>query len=194
MVYTMTSEMTESKGETKAKSLHVDNLICYVTTARHSMKTNEIIRICITFYKETDILRSKEYLCQLVEERNIHWCNEDRLVNEMKDIMDIITRCDDKDKTLPKFVADSYDGLPPTSGFEVVANYIVQLIDELTHLRKELAQLKENRQEERICNQEIAFIKEDLLEIKGEVRKLNHKILCDDIRRDSILLKIQQKL
>ena len=124
-----------------------------------------------------------------MEERNIHRRNEDRLVNEMKDIMDIITRCDDKDLILPKFVADSYDGLPPTSGFEVVANYMVQLIDELTHLRKEVAQLKESRQEERICNQEITFIKEDLLEIKGEVRKLNHKMLSDSIRRDSILLE-----
>lgn len=66
---------------------------------------------------------------------------------------------------------------------------MVQLIDELTHLRKEVAQLKENRRDEGIANQEIAFIKEDVLEIKGEVRKLNHKILSDDIRRDSILLE-----
>lgn len=109
----MTSEVTESKGETNTKPLHVDNLLCYVTTARHSMKTDEIVRICVTFYKETDILKSKEYLCQLVDERNIRRRNEDRLVNEMRDIMDIITRCDDKDIILPKFVADSYDGLPP---------------------------------------------------------------------------------
>ena len=189
MVNTMTSKMTESKGETKAKSLHVNNLLCYATTACHSMKTDEVVRICITFYKETEILKSKEYLCQIVEERNTHRLNEDRLVNEMKEIMDIIPCCDDKDITLPKFVAGSYDGLPPTLGFEVVANYMVQLIDELTNLRKEVAQLKEIRQEERICNQEIAFIKEDLLEIKGKVRKLYHNILSDSIQRDSILLE-----
>ena len=60
-----------------------------------------------------------------MEERNIYQRNEDWLVNEMRDIIDIITRCDDKDIVLPKFVADSYNGLPPTLGFEVVASCMV---------------------------------------------------------------------
>ena len=107
----------------------------------------------------------------------------------MKDIIDMLIRCDDTNISLPQFVADYSDGLPPTSGFEVIANLIVQLNDELINLRKEVSDLNKCSRNNEIGNQDVTFIKEDLIDIKGEIRKLNHKLLNDTIRRDSLILE-----
>ena len=166
----------------------INKVLCYTSTARHSMRQDDIIRICLSFYKEDEILKAKDYLYQLVGEKSIRRRNENRMVNEMQDLMGLLKKCDDKRMDLPKFVVDSYDKLPPSSGFEVVAHYMVSLIEEIASLRKEISILKENRISE-IGNQQDAIImKEDIITIKGEMRKLNHKLLGDDIRRNSLCL------
>ena len=183
------SQMSETTEESKKSAVHIDNLLCYASTARHSMKSDEIVRICVAFYKENDIIKSKDYLCGVLGEKPKRRRNKNRLMNEMKDIIELLTRCDDNNICLPRFVADYFDALPPTSGFEVISNYIMQLNDELINLRKEVNLLKEGSKNNDICNPDVAFIKEDLLEIKGEIRKLNHKLLDDNIRRDSLILE-----
>ena len=42
-------------------------------------------------------------------------------------------------------IAESYDGMPPTSGFEVLANSVVPLVDDVTQLKEEIKYLKEER-------------------------------------------------
>ena len=182
------SQMSGTVEESARNSICIDSLLCYASTARHSLKSDEIVRICVAFYKESDIIRSKDRLCELIGEKPKRRRNENRLINEMKDIVELLTRCDDNSISLPQFVTDAFDGLPPTSGFEVVANYIMQLNDELVNLRKEVNSLKESNNQ-KCCNPDVEFMKEDLLEIKGEVRKLNHKLLNDNIRRDSLILE-----
>ena len=167
----------------------IDSLLCYVSTARHSMKNDDIIRVCLSFYKDAHIIKSKDMLCDIINKTPTRRRNENRLLNEMKDIIDMFTKCDDDDINLPKFVADSFDGLPPTSGFEVISSNLIDLIDELTNLRKEVALLKQFRNEENVQNGDIMMIKEDLLAIKGEIRKINHNLMNDNIRRHSLLLE-----
>ena len=163
----MNSEVAETVKETTLGNIYLDSLLCYASTARHSLKNDEIIRICIAFYKEAEIINSKDLLCDLIGLKGKRRRNENRLVNEMKDIMDMLIHCDDNSIRLPKFVADSYNGLPPTSGFEVVANYILKLNEELSNLREEVTELKQIRREEDIYNKDVFLVKEDLIEIKG---------------------------
>ena len=111
------------------------------------------------------------------------------MVNEMHDLLDILTKCEESGIALPKYVAYSYDGMPPTSGFEVIANSIVSLVDENTQLKEEIKYLKEERLNENTRYQDTALIKEDVLIIKGELQKLNHKLLRNELRRDSLLLQ-----
>ena len=142
------SKIPGTVEKTVVSNICLDSLLCYVSTARHSLKYDEIIRICVAFYKETDIIKSKDLLCDLIGQKGKRRRNENRLMNEMKDIVDMLTYSDDNNISLPKFVVDSYNGLPPTSGFEVVANYILQLNEELINLRKEVTELKEFRRSE----------------------------------------------
>ena len=171
------------------KSLVIDSLLCYASTARHSMKSDDIIRICLSFYKEAQIIKSKDVLCELLGEKGKRRRNENKLLNEMKDIMDMLSKCDDNDISLPKFIVDSFDGLPPTSGFEVISNNLIELIEEIGNLRQEVSLMKTIREEENVFRQDIVIIKEDLLAIRGDIRKINHNMISENIRRDSLMFE-----
>ena len=109
-------------------------------------------------------------------------------MNELKDILDMLSRCDENGTELPRFVVDEYDGLPPSSGFELVANSMTSLFQEIMNLREELNLLKNCRRDDIDYHQDHLIFKEDLLTIKGEIRKLNHKLIKQDIRRNSFIL------
>ena len=170
------------------KELMINNVLCYISTARDCMKADDIVRVCLGFFKSEDIVGAKDLLCDIAGEKGKRRRNENRLLHELQDILNLLERCDDGDVMLPKFVADSYNALPPTSGFEIIASQIVSLMEEISSLRTEVAALKDARLNDNSVRQENAIIQEDVLEIKGELRKLNHKIIGDHIRRDSLIL------
>ena len=80
-----------------------------------------------------------------------------------------------KIKKLPTFVVNSFNAVPPSFGFELVADHMVKLNEEILALRKEVEALKETRLNETTNSQTNMIIQEDLLLIKGELRKLNHR-------------------
>ena len=171
----------------------VNGVLCYISTARHSMKSEDIIRICHAFFKDDDILKGKDLLCELIGQKPIRRRNENRIVNELRDIVDILKKCDETAVVLPKFVVDTFDGLPPSSGFEVIANTLVSLNDEIAMLKKEVETLRDSRVEQSIVSHDNIVMKEDLLFIKGELRKLNLRFMNGDIRRNSIALENLEK-
>ena len=89
---------------------------------------------------------------------------------------------------LPTYVADTYNSMPPSSGFEIVARTVQTLIQEISDLKHEISDLKKNRQSNEVRSQDNSLILEDIMVIKGELRKLNHKLISDDVRRSSIAL------
>ena len=168
----------------------ISNVLCYISTARHNMRHDDIVRICLAFYSDDVIIKGKDLLYELVGEKPKRRRHENRMLNEMQDILDMLKKCDDLDTVLPKFVADSYCGLPPSSGFEVVAQSLTTLISEINTLKNEIESLRENRLAETVFHHDTVLIKEDLLTIKGEIRKLNHKMIDKEIRRNSLNLDV----
>ena len=177
-----------SSGVAREKELLINNVLCYISTARDCMKGDDLVRVCLGFFKSEDIVDAKDLLCDIIGEKGKRRRNENRLMHELHDILSLLNKCDDGDVLLPKFVADSYNALPPSSGFEVIAGQIITLMDEISLLRTEVAALKDARLSNNNIQQENNILQEDILEIKGELRKLNHKIIGDNIRRDSLLL------
>ena len=102
----------------------INNVLCYMSTARHSMRSDDIIRACLVFYKEDDIIKGKDLLYEIAGEISIRRRNENRKFNELQDILDLFKKCDDNDKKIPKFVADTYNGMPPSSGFDIAAQAV----------------------------------------------------------------------
>ena len=167
----------------------INGVLCYTSTARHSVRNDDLVRICLAFFKDEDIIKGKDTLCSIIGEKPKRRRNENRIMHEVRDILDLLKRCDDNNCELPKFVVDSYDGLPPTSGFDLIAQSLTALNEEISALRKEIEYLKENRIEETITIHDMGMIKEDLITIRGELRKISHRNMNDDIRRSSIVLE-----
>ena len=171
------------------ESLLINNILCFVSTARQSTSCNEIVQICLAFYKEKEILDAKKLICDFIGEKIKYRRGENRMLYELKDLVELFARCDDDEIPLPKFVCDSHDGMPPASGFSIVANAITTLMEEISTLKTELNHMKDQRLLDGLYNSDITRIKEDLLIIKGEVRKMNHKQMEMDLKRQSIILQ-----
>ncbi|CAF4301074.1 unnamed protein product, partial [Rotaria magnacalcarata] len=63
---------------------------------------------------------------------DIKWrIGDHRFKLEIQDVIDLLLKCDEDDIKIPKFVADSYDALPPTAGFGKLACAIMTLMDEV---------------------------------------------------------------
>ena len=171
-----------------SSNIIVDSVLCYASTARHSMKTDDIVRVSIGYFKENDILKSKDFMCDLLAIKSVRRRNENRLSNEMKDIMEMLSKCDDENIITPVFVCDSYNGMPPSSGFECVASKLLNLMEELSSLREEVGYLRENRHHENTYREDVTIIKEDIFSIKGEIRKINRHLLKENNKKNSIQL------
>ena len=183
-----------SVNEETLKSPIISGVLCYTSTARHSVRHDDIVRICLAFFKEDDIIKGKDILCNIIGDKPKRRRGEDRIMNEVRDILDMLKRCDESKFELPKFVVDSYDGLPPSSGFDLIAQSLTALNDEILNLKKEIEFLKDSRIEQGITVDDMSMIKEDLITIKGELRKMNHRGLNDDIRRSSLVLENLQNI
>ena len=177
----------------KDPEMAINNVLCYVSTARHSLRKDDIIRVCLSFFKDDEIITAKDTVYKIYGEEPKRRRHKNRMLNETQDLLDILEKCDEKGLAIPKYVADAYDSLPPTSGFEVIAQSITTLLDEISSLKKEISSLKESRMKENLLCQDNNVIKEDLITIKGEVRKLNHKLLGTELRRNSLILNSLDK-
>ena len=175
----------------------VSGVLCFMSTARHSMRADDMVRVCHSFYKEDDINKAKDILLDMITDpaKSIpkRRRGKDKLIHELEDINELLKVCDDGSIKLPKFVVDSYNGLPPTSGFEFIGDYLAKLNDELATLRREVETLKDIRVEHSVTTHDTVVMKEDLLHIKAEVRKLNHRLMASDMQRDSLLLESLRK-
>ena len=75
---------------------------------------------------------------ELLKRRSRKKRHKNCMVNEMQDLLDISTKCKESGIALPKYGAGPYNGIPPTSGFEVIANSVVSLTDVMTYLKEEM--------------------------------------------------------
>ena len=174
----------------------VSGVLCFMSTARHSMRADDMVRVCRSFYKEDDVNKAKDILLDMITDpaKSIpkRRRGKEKLIHELEDINELLKVCDDGSIKVPKFVVDSYNGLPPTSGFEFIGDYLAKLNDELATLRREVETLKDIRMEHSFTTHDTVVMK-DLLHIKAEVRKLNHRLMASDMQRDSLLLESLRK-
>ena len=109
--------MGGSDGNVSKQNLVISNILCYISTARHSHRVDDIVRTCFVFYQPDDITKGKDLMFKLCDETSKRRRGENRLIQELQDIVDLFGKVEDKNLKLPTFVADSYNGLPPSSGF-----------------------------------------------------------------------------
>ena len=57
-----------ANGET-LKTPIINGVLCFISTARHSMKNDDVTRICHAFFKDEEIIKAKDLLCDLTGEK-----------------------------------------------------------------------------------------------------------------------------
>lgn len=169
---------------------YIENaLLAFVTSASHCKSKNEILNIGCVFYDENKIKNAKELLFNKLNKKLIWRRSEHKSRENLSDIIDLMTKCDEEQVQIPKFVCSEYDGFPPSNGFEVIGGYVKQLIDQVHDLKNELNILKEVKMDSVNDLQEKYFIKEELLEIKGIVKDLKHRMMFESVTGDNLIVK-----
>ena len=55
------------KSEEQLNTPIINRVLCYTSTARHSIRQDDIIRVCMAFYSDEDIIKAKDLLCELIK-------------------------------------------------------------------------------------------------------------------------------
>ena len=82
--------------ETDDVKLIVNNILCYISTARLSMRVDDIVKSCFAFYHIDDIVKGKDLFYDIVGERPIRRRNENNILHELQDITDLFNKCDEE--------------------------------------------------------------------------------------------------
>ena len=159
-----------------SSNLVLNNVLCYITSALDS-KTNEcIIDCCLPFYNFSQIKEARDLLVSHSKYKclsNGHRGNKSTktILNE---ILDSLSYCKDNQVDLPTFVANSYNSMPPVSGYELICGTLSALIEEIYLLKDEIRSMKHNVELNGKCSDTIS-IKNDLIQIEKSLRDLNHE-------------------
>lgn len=154
--------------------IEINDLLCYVTTALDSIDNDSIVKTCVAFYGAGKIKDAKQRIATFLSEE-IKWRRgDDRIKADMQDLMDMIRFAQQKGRILPKFVAESFNSLPPSSGFDIVGEGLISLIDEVSKLREEVVHLKSLRVSDGNILSDLTCVKEALYEIRKEVNEIKN--------------------
>ena len=82
-------------------------------------------------------------LCSFSTERSVKRRGDHPNKAEITDILDLFRKYDENDISIPTFVADSFDSMPPTAGYDLIAPMLMSLVDELSGLKKDLMTFKD---------------------------------------------------
>ena len=114
----------------------LNDVLCFLTTSRDSLTSDDACIIAVAFYKPDDIVQAKETLFTICKEKLIRRkaCQQHPNPNiaDIQDILNLLTKKDDGRSILPKFVAESYQSLPPAAGFISFARAFNRLRDEMS--------------------------------------------------------------
>ena len=154
----------------------VSNLLCFVSSARHTMPTNDIVNCCLPFYDLTQVKDAKDLLCTFLKEKPVRRRGDNAKMSEIMDIFDIFNKLDEKELFIPKFLCDSYKGMPPLSGYEMIAPMLTTLIIEITDLKEEIKLLKSKSNIDLKLTSDTVQIKSNVQDIKNDINSLKMKI------------------
>ena len=154
--------------------IKVNDVLCYLTTARNTLSRDNIILNAVGFYTNEVIYSAKEEIFNLCSERPIRRKATQEVsnpaVSNIKDILDLLDKVEGQ-ITLPSFVAAKFNSLPP-SNFECIAAVICSLRDEVTALREEVSQMKKLNLEACSSRAENECIKQDISDIKLGIKSI----------------------
>ena len=155
----------------------VNDVLCYVTSARNTLSHDDIVVNTVGFYKDDAIKKAKTVLFQICNETPINrkQCSKEPnpSVSHTKDILLLLEKVERQGTALPDFLASGYKSLPPSSGFESFAAIVCSLRDEIAALRLEVTEVRKCSEKDDRALDNVGCIIQDVAEIKLLVHNLN---------------------
>lgn len=144
----------------------INSVLCFISSSLNSYEKEVIIHQAVGFYSENDIKNAKSTICNHLKIKPAWRRSDDKMRNEVKDIIDLVNQAN-ADGTLPKYVADYYRAFPPLYGYEIIANDIKSLRNEVLDVKETIKETSSTCQCSRSNSPaEIETIKEEIIEIK----------------------------
>ena len=144
----------------------VNNVLCYITTARHSYTEENMMSCCLSFFKASDITEAKDLLYSKAETETTARKGKSKSTSELSDIFSLLKTVDESERELPKFLCDGFNKMPPAAGFEVLAEHIINLMSEISQLRADVSAF------------DLQSTGRSLIEVKEELRDIKIKLRC----------------
>lgn len=153
------------------ENLMINDVLCFLSTSRDTLTSDEAIISATAFYNSDDILSAKKIIFSLCKEKLTvrRSCPEhpNPTVADIQDIINLLHKHDKGKKVFPKFVAESHNSLPPSAGFLAFARAFNRIRDELSEVKEELKQVKEAKNKENRILEESTDLKQDIADIKS---------------------------
>jgi len=150
-----------------------NDVLCYLSTARHSLSRDVIVMNAAAFYEAEKVLQAKEIIfnvfCEKIIVRKKSASQPYPITVDICDILNLIEK--NENENSPKFLATNFDSLPP-NGFGQIAAVLSSLRDELFALKSEVCQLKENHERDERALEDVCSIKQDVTDIKVSIMSL----------------------
>ena len=121
----------------------INNVLCFLSTSRHVLSEQSIISSCMTFYKEDLIVKAKEVLFNCIVDTIPRRKGNNKTKSDITDMLVALKTCDDKQTPLPTFLCDGFAKMPPGSGFESMAEHIMRLVNEVSAMKDEIRNQKD---------------------------------------------------
>ena len=139
----------------------IENILCFIQSARDSLSSAEIQNTVEKFYKQKDIQKSKQVILDAVQEKPV----KRRDVNkDIQDILEAFASADSKQVNLPTYAAVGLDAMPPASGYELIQDSLNAMSDEISSLKSEINNLK--AQKPQAISEEI---QKSLITLRGQM-------------------------
>ena len=143
----------------------VNGVLCYISTARHTLSEQTIVNVCQGFYSLESIREAKELIYTFTDDNFVSRRGDGKVKADLIDILSVVLKLDDGKKDIPKYLADTYKSMPPFSGFEVLAEYMISLMSEVASLKEEIVGLKSTLKDVKVSD--MIDAKEELYDFKN---------------------------
>lgn len=148
----------------------IDNLMCYLQSAKNSFTNERIVKCVIGFFSPELIVQSKEAFFRRFNQKMIRRKACDSHPNpadaDIDDIISLFEKIDADDKLeLPTYASVGV-GTMPSSDFDSIAGVLCSLRDEISSLRFELNEVRNEREKDIKVLEQSDNIMHELSEIK----------------------------
>ena len=164
----------------------INNLLCFNTTSMNTKTHDVIIQCCLPFYNVSEIRTAKELIFSFTDERCVSRRGDNSTRKDLEDIIQLLVKIEENKINIPKFLCNSFDGMPPSSEFELISNKLISLTEEIFELREELKVMRESNIKQNIIMDDIKQVKDDVSDIFHSVRDLKLKFFESEIKRTSV--------